>query len=275
LANLTTHTKTFLFTALPCEAKPLIDAYKLKKDTSVHAFNIFRNDEIVLTVTGIGKTSMAAGVAYSQALFPSSNPICLNLGIAGHQEYLVGSLFLADKITDNETGRHYYPPLTFTPPCPTSELITFAKPQAAYPDSALCDMEASSFYETAIRFSTGELCQCIKVISDNAALPASQIQAQKVSLLIHDQLPAIKQVVAELTRLSCSLPANGDKVLFQLIGTRYRFSVSEQIQLTKSLNRWAVITNNSELNPDTIPAKTGKEFLAEFSRRLDAMDFTL
>jgi adenosylhomocysteine nucleosidase len=275
LTNLTAPSKAFLFIALPCEAKPLIDTYKLKKDTSIHAFNIFRNNDIILTVTGIGKTAMAAGVAYSQALFQEDNPICLNIGIAGHHDHPIGSLFLADKIADNETGRHYYPPLVFTPPCPTSELLTFAKPQAAYPDSALCDMEASSFYETAIRFSTGELCQCLKVISDNADLPASQIQAQTVSTLIHDQLATIKQVVADLTRLAGSLPAVGDKALLQLIGARYRFSVSEQIQLVKSLNRWTVMTNNSTLKPDTIPAKSGKEFLAEFSRRLDAMDFTL
>ena len=87
--------KAFIFTALPCEAKPLIDRYKLKKDTNIQAFNIFRNDEIILTVTGIGKTAMAAGVAYTQALFPAKlNPVMLNIGIAGQQHHDYWQLIL-------------------------------------------------------------------------------------------------------------------------------------------------------------------------------------
>jgi nucleoside phosphorylase len=268
--------KAFLYTALPCEAKPLIDAYKLKKDTSIQPFSIFRNDDLVLTVTGIGKTATAAGVAFSRALISQhTNPVMVNIGIAGHQSHPIGSLFLADKITDPDSSRSYYPSLVFTPPCRTANLITFAKPQDAYPESALCDMEASSFYETAIRFSTGELCQCIKVISDNAVFPASQIQAQTVSALIQDNLACIKEILTNLNQITKSLPAPEDKTLFELINRRYRFSVSEQFQLAKCLNRWQVMTHENDFNFNAIPAKSGKEFLDWLNRRLDAMEFTL
>ncbi|SMG63187.1 hypothetical protein BMETH_1512_0 [methanotrophic bacterial endosymbiont of Bathymodiolus sp.] len=33
----------YLFVALPCEAKPLIEHFKLKKELSIHAFSIYRN----------------------------------------------------------------------------------------------------------------------------------------------------------------------------------------------------------------------------------------
>ena len=268
--------KVFLFAALPCEAKPLIDAYKLKKDTSIQPFSIFRKDDMVLTVTGIGKTAMAAGVAYTHAYFPQDHySICLNIGIAGHQDHSVGSLFLADKITDADMGRSYYPPLIFTPPCPTAHLITFAKPQETYTGLALCDMEASAFYETAARFSTGEFCQCIKIVSDNADCPAIQIQTQTVSNLIYSNLPAIKQIVAELTSLSNRLPTDSDNHLFEGIAERYHFSLSEQIQLAKCLNRWRVINGQTEFDPDAISVKTGKEFIEALTRELDATEFTL
>ena len=134
----------------------------------------------------------------------------------------IGSLFLADKITDNDTGRRFYPPLIFTPPCPTANLITFAKAQSSYPDSALCDMEASGFYETATRFTTGELCHCLKIVSDNESTPATGIQPYRLSELIHNHLETIGAIVATLGKLADSF-VTPDLVEFQRLTCQYRF----------------------------------------------------
>jgi len=50
--------KIFIYTALPCEAKPLIEHYKLKKDLTVHAFAVYLNNDICLVVSGLGKSSL-------------------------------------------------------------------------------------------------------------------------------------------------------------------------------------------------------------------------
>ena len=53
---------------------------------------------------------MSAGIAYTQAIYLSDpNPILLNIGIAGHKENPIGSLYLIDKITDVDSERRYYP----------------------------------------------------------------------------------------------------------------------------------------------------------------------
>jgi nucleoside phosphorylase len=267
--------KIFIYTALPCEAKPLSDYYQLKKDTTVQAFSIFRNDDIALIVTGIGKTAMAAGIAYSQALFSAAqNPVMLNIGIAGHKGHAIGSLFIIDKITDADSGRRFYPPLAFTPPCLTTGLQTAAKPQHSYPQSDLCDMEASAFYETATRFTASELCQCLKIVSDNESAPAPNIQAKHVSELIAVQLPIIEVILTELTRLS-ELIKPPPLVEFNNILSRYHFTVNEQIQLKKLLSRLRLIDEESNIEPGTISAKNGKEFLMLLHQQLNMAEFYL
>ncbi|MEQ1486080.1 hypothetical protein [Methyloglobulus sp.] len=266
--------KTFIYTALPCEAKPLIEFFRLKKDTTIQCFAVYANNHICLTVTGIGKNAMSAGIAYTQALFASSNSVMLNIGIAGHKEHPVGSVFLIAKITDNDSGRRYYPPLAFTPPCPTQCLQTVAKPQLTYHPSHLCDMEASAFYETATRFSSGELIQCLKIVSDNELSPALNIQPKQVSALICTQLPTIESILMELTKLAESLTTPELTEFDQLI-SQYRFTVNEQIQLKKLLARLQLIKGKNWVGIAATSAKTGKEFLNLLNQQLNEAEFYL
>lgn len=98
--------KIFIYTALPCEAKPLVKHFGLKKNVNIEPFAVFFNQDICLIVTGLGKSAMAAGVAYTQALFASvEHPVIVNIGIAGHKEHAVGSLFLIDKINDVDSQK--------------------------------------------------------------------------------------------------------------------------------------------------------------------------
>jgi len=265
----------FIYTALPCEAKPLIDFYRLKKDTAIHNFSVYTNNAICLTVTGIGKNAMAAAVAYTLALFSSAqNPVMLNVGIGGHKTHPIGSVFLADKITDTDCDRRLYPPLVFTPPCPTHSLQTTAKPQLSYPERDLCDMEASAFYETAIRFSSGELIHCLKIVSDNEISPAQNIQPKWVTELIGAQLETIAAIVNKLTQLTFLLIKPDLPELTALL-SRYHFTANEQIQLKKLLHRRHLV--NDENLPDIVdtPAKSGKELLEALNQQLKSAEFYL
>jgi adenosylhomocysteine nucleosidase len=262
----------FCYLALPCEAKPIVDYYRLKKNVNIHSFAVYSNDNICLTVTGIGKTAMAAGIAYTQALFsPNSHPIMLNIGIAGHKIYSIGSVFVIDKIIDADVERRFYPPLVFTPPCPTHSLVTISKPQVTYPNESLCDMEASAFYETSTRFTTSELIQCLKIISDNEASPSQNIQPKMVSELIAGHLSTIEKVLFELTALA-KIAIEPELPEFDSILKQYRFTVSEQIQLKKLLSRWHLIKSHDCID---ISAKTGKEYLLALKQHLDQAEFYL
>ncbi|WP_428355717.1 hypothetical protein [Methyloprofundus sp.] len=263
----------YLFVALPCEAKPLIEHFKLKKELSINAFSIYRNGHISLTVTGIGKSAMAAGVAYSLALFPSPTlPVLLNIGIAGHSTYSIGSVFTADKIIDQGTGRKFYPQLVSTPPCSTSAITTVSKPLPDYPSDSLFEMEASSFYETAIRFSSSELIQCIKVISDNKHNSTEQIKPAQVSLWLKGALPIIAAYMQQL-----SLLASLDKPVaaegFAEIIEQWRFSSNEKLQLKSLLRKRAILIPHKALDLTEISPGPGKIVLNYLRKEMDKQKF--
>jgi len=267
--------KIFIYTALPCEAKAFIEHYKLKKDLEVHAFAVYLNKDICLAVTGLGKSAMAAGVAYSQARYNSTeHPVLVNVGIAGHQHYPLGELFLIDKISDVDSQKSYYPVLISTAPCRRASLQTVSKPQLQYPESELCDMEASGFYETAVRFTSSELIVCLKVISDNQESSIAAINAKQVNALIATQLSTIEALLIKTRALAVSMTAPVPQLFNELL-QRYHFTSQQRQQLKSQLSRWDVLTDQQSLLIDDINLVSAKEVLRCLELRINALDFTL
>ena len=265
----------FIYAALPCEAKPLVEHFGLKKTTTIQPFALYCNQDICLTVTGLGKSAMAAGVAYSQALFASvEHPVLVNIGIAGHKNHELGSLFLIDKITDVDSRKSYYPPLVFKSPCRTASIQTVSRPQLNYDLQPLCDMEASAFYETAVRFSTGELIHCLKVISDNESSPAENIQPKQVASLIAAHIATIETLLAESSRLARMIIVP-EPSLFEPLTQRYHFTVSEQGQLKSRLSRWAVLTHDQALEFDETEFHKGKDILFWLDQQISKIELLL
>lgn len=266
----------FIYAALPCEAKPLVEHFNLKKDTTVQPFAVYLNQNICLTVTGLGKSAMAAGVAYTQALFASVEySVLVNIGIAGHKHHAIGSLFLIDKITDADSRKSYYPPLVFTPPCPTAGIQTVSITQLDYDPHTLCDMEASAFYETAVRFSSAELIHSLKVISDNESSPAENIQSKQVAELIAAHVATIASLLAELSRLAKLVTGPEESTLLAQLLKNYHFTVSEQGQLKNRLSRWTTLTDAQvpEFDKDRLPK--AKDVLFWLDQQIEKLEFSL
>ncbi|MCF7970774.1 MAG: hypothetical protein K9L22_06360 [Methylococcaceae bacterium] len=263
----------YFFAALPCEAKSLIEHFKLKKELSVSAFTIYRGANITLTVTGLGKSAMAAGVGYTLALFPAvSLPVMLNIGIAGHKNHVLGTVFVAQKIIDRDSNRSFYPQLVTPPPCATQLITTVSQAQLNYSADMLYEMEASAFYETAIRFSSSELIQCIKVISDNEDNTSSQIKPAQVSEWIKNALPIIENYCQQLTKLA-SLVQTTDIMGYTEIISQWRFSSSEKMQLQSLLNKRALLTSCKTLDLTALAPATGKAVLNLLRNEIDAQVF--
>lgn len=260
--------KVFIYVALPCEAKPLVDYFTLKKEVSIQPFAVYSNADVCLTVTGVGKSAMAAGVAYTQALFAAvQQPVLLNIGVAGHRDNAIGDLYLVDKIIDVDSQRNYYPPLLGKALCPSSAIQTSSVPQLNYDHADLCDMEAAAFYETAIRFTCSELSQCLKVISDNQQAPAINLQAKQVSQLIATHLATIAAFINQTVALT-DLITTPETPLFEQLLQRYHFTASATMQLKAQLIRWVVLTDNQPLEFDETQLHNGKDVLRNLEQQI-------
>ncbi|WP_051906774.1 5'-methylthioadenosine/S-adenosylhomocysteine nucleosidase family protein [Methylomarinum vadi] len=264
----------FIFAALVCEAKPLIKRYDLRKIQQPHPFAVYANEGMTLVVTGVGKVAMAGAVAYSMALFRPKHPLMINLGIAGHKSMAVGSLLMADKVVDaNDSTKTYYPQLIGRFPCQTLPLNTLVTPSLDYVEEFLYDMEGAAFYEMAAKFSSSELIQCLKIISDNQRESAENINAQAVSEWIGQKIDVIDAIIIQLQGLRRQL-AEGEPSQYSGLLERYHFSVSSRIKLKALLNRWRVISANKplEINDDFVNAK---QLLKWLEAKIDEQDFYL
>jgi hypothetical protein len=253
-----------LIIALECEAKPIIQYYGLKRCMDETAYSVFRKHNITLTISGVGKLAAAGAVAYTQGRYGNNQPaIWLNIGVAGHASLEIGSCRIAHKIIDHETSRHWYPGLLFSSSviCETAEIATVSQPESLYDQNYLYEMEAAGFIATAIRFSTLELIQSLKVVSDNRSTPTITLNAQTLTHLIEDQLDTIdllKQTL-ESIRNQTVIASNENVVLLQ---NNWNFTAHQLTQLNRLLSRWQLLSADTLPSTDALShLKTSKQVL--------------
>lgn len=230
--------------ALYAEAKPVIDYLGLKKLQAWQPFPIYASERYHLIVSGVGRCNSAAATAWLASLTNSdhadSNDVWLNLGIAGHSVEPLGKMMCCHKITEQSTTKSWYP-VQIKSSIESSDLLTVDQVTTTYTKHSLHDMEASGFYATALRFTTSELAQCLKVVSDNNQNSIENINKELVNRLINDNLPSITTAVDSLMELSFdSLPPDIHH-LEQPIAEHWRFSVTQARQLQRLLHRYCVI----------------------------------
>ena len=262
-----------VFVALMPEARPLIEHWRLRLLSASLPFAIYQNGKKALVVTGMGKANMAAAVAYSLSVLPKQNPVLLNLGIAGHPQHDLGSVWLAHKITDVETGRSWYPPMSFLGQTASACLMSFSRPHDAYQFDALYDMEASAFYEIASKFSSLELIHSIKLVSDNRQQGVASIKPQQVSDWIAEQLPEIEAILARLQKAKDSVPLL-DPEPYQTLLTHWHFSASNAVRLRQLLQTWKLVTGE-DFNWQQTGAGNAKQLLKCLEQSLEALEFRL
>jgi len=188
-----------LITALPAEAKPIAARLGLERAEPDQGYPIYRRGPIALAVTGSGKVNSAAATAMLGTLGgPGSRAIWVNLGIAGHAERNVGEVLLASSVRDGGSGRQWRPTLPRIPSCPSDALLTLDRPDLVYEHEGMVDMEASGFFPVACRFSSADLVQVLKVISDNRERTARGLVAKQVRLLMGEILDPLEALLTDL-----------------------------------------------------------------------------
>ena len=239
------------------------------------AFTIYADAERALVISGVGKLAMAGAVGYALGLFPKQqSPILINLGIAGHCNETLGTLCLGHKITDSQSAHVYYPQLPFSNHCVTHAVTTHAEPHVDYDSDALYDMEAAGFYEVAVKFSSSELIQVLKIVSDNAESSIAHINEKLVGDWIDQQLNTIDALLSQLTKLRRLLLVQPPSMYKQLLD-EFRFSVTGSIRLKSLLQRWILLRGDEVLAWQDAKPRSGKELLNWLEKQLDSMDFYL
>ena len=170
----------YVFCAFYGECSGLIKHYNLKKRQTdkYYRFDVFENENqpVRIILTGQGSVMAAAAVSGAASFFGiKAEDAIINVGTcAGNYE--PGQVFICNKITEEATGRTFYPDMILRSGMPERELVTApvvirkSIHEYANKDShnmVLYDMEAAAIYQAANLYVGPHRMGFIKVVSDN------------------------------------------------------------------------------------------------------------
>ncbi len=261
----------FFFVALDCEARPFIHKLKMKKQLDHKVFPIYRNEDTVLVVSGVGKVAMAAAVAYALSqLSTVQYPLLVNIGIAGHKDHDLGELFLAEKIIDAETNKRYFP-LMLPKGIAGETLETVSSPVTGYTSNHLYEMEASAFFEIGSKFTSHELIHCLKLVSDNRFNSIKTIKPEMVKELIETRLRQICQLIQLLQqRIDYTEPVMEIPEYASIIQL-WHFSSARQQRLKQLLKRWKVLNSNQAYVFQKDDYNSAQQFLLQLEDEINSL----
>lgn len=170
----------YVFCAFYGECSGLIKHYNLKKRQTdkYYRFDVFENENqlVRIILTGQGSVMAAAAVSGAASFFGiKAEDAIINVGTCAG-DYEPGQVFICNKITEEATGRTFYPDMILRSNLPERELVTApvvirkSIHEYANKDShnmALYDMEAAAIYQAANLYMGPHRMGFIKVVSDN------------------------------------------------------------------------------------------------------------
>lgn len=209
----------YVMMALYQEAHGLIRELELKKNTAYAPFEVFDNESagIRLVVTGVGEIAAAAATAAvcardgaDAADFLVNIGCCaaggcepadrdMDSGYGAAHATQTGDLYVCHKITEQATGKTFYPDILYRHPWKERELVTGMQPlQRAAAHGALYDMEAAAVYQAGIRFFSPDRMLFLKVVSDSGVAGQERMTAETLAGLLEQHVKAVAGFLANL-----------------------------------------------------------------------------
>ena len=209
----------YVMMALYQEAHGLIRELELKKNTAYAPFEVFDNESagIRLVVTGVGEIAAAAATAAvcardgaDAADFLVNIGCCaaggcepadrdMDSGYGAAHAAQTGDLYVCHKITEQATGKTFYPDILYRHPWKERELVTGMQPlQRAAAHGALYDMEAAAVYQAGIRFFSPDRMLFLKVVSDPGVAGQERMTAETLAGLLEQHVKAVAGFLANL-----------------------------------------------------------------------------
>lgn len=252
-----------LVTALRSEARPFIDALHLRKRMEVSAFEVYVTDDITLILSGIGKIKSATATTFlltrSEADPPSA---ILNIGVAAASpgKGALGEAFQINKITDESTGRCFFPDLLIGGEFNESDLVTVDKPVYDDTHGTLADMEASGFFQASSVFVPLHRIQIVKILSDFTN-PGS-LSADLITQLVESKRDTVLSFAARVASQppETASPLSPEEAsLIERVCERFHLTAAQSHRLTEAAVACKIRTGNVACLAEFLPMATNRK----------------
>ena len=187
-----------LITALKAESEPLIQHLGLQRDKSF-PFPFFRNDDICLIATGVGKKNINNRISFIVDIFNKKDISFINIGIAGgNRSYSkIGDIFLINKIIDQETSRVFYPDIIFKNDLNEASITTVPNvvTDGNMKFDSLVDMESSEIFRVCSKYVSLHKIIILKIVSDHMDLKADQLNYKEIFRMIKKKAQVVDYIL--------------------------------------------------------------------------------
>jgi nucleoside phosphorylase len=259
--------------AVAPEAEPLVRRFHMEPREG--AFRWYGGGEAALVVSGVGKIAAAAATSYLHAK-TGEEPFALwiNVGTAGHRNRRRGDVLLAHTVTDAASGERFHPTRLNRPDLEACEVRTVDRAETEFESDAAYDMEAYGFGAAALRFSTAELVQSIKIVSDNRETGTSAWTAGAVREMVEQRVDVVARTSEHFLRIAGDLEPlrreeEESRSLMEAYTRRAHFTASEARRLRRLLRRRAAL--GAAVRPEDTEGMGASELLDDLERRLHAL----
>jgi len=243
-------------TALMIEAQPL----KAELGLTVIAgepFPVFKNDEIILIVTGTGAQRAAAATGWALGRF-TEIIAAVNIGFAGASERVaeLNKWYCINSIRDESTGRCHIPDRLWEFQIEESPLLTVGKVVSSDNGwDGLVDMEGSGFYEAARQILSPDRIVLFKWVSDQLT---GSIDLDETKARFNQAVSKLVPVLISIREASL-IPEQSEPDLLCQICERIRLTKTQQQYLRKwvigYVKRGGVSEAILKILPDKPPGK--------------------
>ena len=256
------------------EAKALIPMLHLQPfDTTSRFVQYGNSNNLHLIVSGIGRAAMEAAItdlSQQQANEEGQIRAWLNIGIAGHSQAPLGGAWLGNKITCQVSGVSAYPPQLIAH-IDSGAVITVDEPERTYPEDAAYEMEAFSFFEQATKYSTAELVQVFKIISDNLENPIEKLDFKNVPNWNGLQQEEIILLISKMSSLVGEYnDSNRIPEVYRDLCSRMHLTVNQKLQLRRLCLRYKALGLESDLKSViSLAGSHSKKVISQLSAQID------
>ena len=196
-------------------------------DCEVKALKHLVSDDLEIVLTGIGKVNaaFAVGRTFHHGLTRQdlSSDVIINIGTCGSKD--LHGLFIVNKITDDATGRDYYPDILRVEGLNEASLITVDEVKTDPEPGYLYDMEGSAIYQAGSKLISPDRIIFLKMVSDNGDVGG--VTEESVNELVESFLPEIEALIKSINESIVTPSNDNNDRLYDLL----KASASMKVQI--------------------------------------------
>tara|TARA_Y200000002_G_scaffold312102_1_gene269282 strand:+ start:129 stop:878 length:750 start_codon:yes stop_codon:yes gene_type:complete len=237
----------------------LIDYFDLTVNISL---NIYSNLEkrISLIISGIGVDNVKKAITKLYKLEFHKDDLWVNIGIAGHKSYQIGSIYEVKKVISNKSKNSFFTN-SFYNKLPTSTVCCVDFEEKEFNKNYLYDMESFGYLQALDKLTLRENIFIFKIVSDNLFNKPKNYKSFAITN-IKKNIVKINKIINEY-RTNRFYEKNDIKFILNIIKQKYHITFYNEKKLEKILIKVFSLKDKDEVEKEIISSKSLKGLIKQ------------